>query len=781
MSRTRGGRGPRVGKRSRKKQPAGRPFRWVFVIALLVAVAAGVWQVWPYWQLSSEFARMTFAQPSRLYALPLTVRVGERSSRARLEEHLVDLGYRPVVDAPTQGTFHSELTEASTEIFLRSRPSTQGWLAAERVRVVFSGLRIGSIEAAGQPVEEFQLEPRVLASIYGPDLIERRPVRLAALPRELVLAVLAAEDAGYFEHRGVSITGIARAAWVNLMRGGVAQGGSTLTQQLAKNLYLTHDRTMVRKVREGLLSLSLELRFDKSRLLEAYLNEIYWGRSGRVSLLGVGAVSRAMFAKDAAELTLNEAALLAGIIRSPSNLDPREYPEAALKRRNQVLERMVELEWITPEHAEGVLAADLPELRNGLTDRYRGYFVDAVRREVEQRYGKVDLSVAGWSLLSTLDLEDQLAAEAILPWGLELLEQTGERDQLQGVLMSADPETGEIRAWVGGRDYVESQFDRGSLARRQPGSAFKPIVLAAALENGSATPATMLDDSPLRMKDDDGVWEPQNYDRQFRGWMTTRDVIEQSINVPSIRLGQKTGWTKVVATARKMGVTSPLRPLPSMALGSFEIGPVELLTVYSTLATGGVRPELHLLRGALDSQGEPVRGEPAAAPKRVLRPEVAYQVNHVLQGVLDRGTARRTRVMGFRDPLAGKTGTTNGGRDSWFVGYAPNRATLVWVGYDDNLASGLSGSTAALPIWTRFADERRPPGGYRVFQPPPGMRFVPIDVVTGQMAVKGCSEIRTEAFFDDQLPLQACELHAAGLQEPEKRRDWWQPRKRNSD
>ena len=485
-------------------------------------------------------------------------------------------------------------------------------------------------------------------------MIERRPVRLAALPRELVLAVLAAEDASYFEHRGVSVTGIARAAWVNLTRGGVAQGGSTLTQQLAKNLYLTHDRTMARKVREGLLSLSLELRFDKSRLLEAYLNEIYWGRSGRVSLLGVGAVSRALFAKDAAELTLNEAALLAGIIRSPSNLDPRKYPEAALKRRNQILNRMVDLEWVSAEIAEPLLVADLPALRNGLSDRYRGYFVDAVRREVSRRYGKVDLSVSGWSLLSTLDLEDQLAAEAIVPWGLELLEQTGERDELQAVLMSADPRNGEIRAWVGGRDYVQSQFDRGSLARRQPGSAFKPIVLAAALESGAVTPATLLDDSPLSMKVDDKVWSPKNYDRRFRGLMTTRDAVEQSINIPAVRLGEQVGWPKIVSMARKMGVTSPLRPLPSIALGSFEIGPVELLTVYSTLATGGARPELHMLRGALDSLGEPVLGDPVAAPKRVLRPEVAYQVNHVLEGVLDRGTARKTRVLGFRDPLAAR-------------------------------------------------------------------------------------------------------------------------------
>lgn len=754
--------------------------RWCLAIAMLLGLGVATWQVWPYWQLSSEFAEMTFAQPSRLYAMPLTLRRGERSSRARLEEHLQGLGYRAVVGAPTQGTFHSEMTAASTEVFLRSRPGARGWVPAERARIEFAGLRIGSIELAGQKIDELELEPRVLASLYGPDLIERRPVRLSALPRELVLAVLAAEDAGYFEHRGVSITGILRAAWVNTVRGGVAQGGSTITQQLAKNLYLNHDRTMVRKVREGLLSLSLELRFDKSRLLEAYLNEIYWGRSGRISLLGVGAVSRALFAKDAAELTLNEAALLAGIIRSPSNLDPREYPEAALNRRNQVLERMAELEWVSPEDAEAVQSSDLPLLQNGLSDRYRGYFVDAVRREVERRYGKVDLAVAGWSLLSTLDLEDQLAAEAIVPWGLELLEQTGERDDLQAVLMSADPGSGEIRAWVGGRDYGESQFDRGSLARRQPGSAFKPIVLAAAFEHGTATPATMVEDAPLSMKVDDQIWEPQNIDHDFRGWMTTRDAIERSINIPAVRLGIGVGWPRVVAMARKMGITSPLRPLPSMALGAFEIGPVELLTVYSTLATGGTRPELHLLRGVLNSQGKPVIGEPVAAPRRVLRPEVAYQVNSILQGVLDRGTASRTRVMGFRDPLAGKTGTTNGGRDSWFVGYAPNRATLVWVGYDDNLPSALSGSKAALPIWTRFADERRPAGGYRVFEPPPGMSFVPIDVTTGQMAVKGCSEIRTEGFYADQLPLVPCQLHGERPVET-RRQDWWPPRRRDGE
>ncbi len=374
-----------------------------------------------------------------------------------------------------------------------------------------------------------------------------------------------------------------------------------------------------------------------------------------------------------------------------------------------------------------------------------------------------DLAAGGFDLLSTLDGRGQVKAEEALRWGLEGLERGWEkgrgRQPLQGALVSIDPRSGGILAYVGGRDYGASQFDRAGSARRQAGSAFKPVVYAAAFENRVFTPSGFVEDEPLTVRLAGRTWSPRNSSGDYRGRVTVRTAVEQSLNVPTVRVALAVGLPEIVDLARRMGVRSALEPVPALALGAFEVTPLELATVYATLAAGGRRPGVHALEGVLDRQGKPIPGAAPAAPEPALSPQAAYLVTAVLQGVLDRGTGSGARAQGLRDPLAGKTGTTNDRRDSWFAGYSSDRATLVWVGYDDNSTTNLSGTRAALPIWTRFTWLVRPSGGYPVFDQPPGIATAVIDPESGELATDDCPQVLTEVFLVGGLPAEVCRLH----------------------
>ncbi|KAB2955212.1 MAG: PBP1A family penicillin-binding protein, partial [Thermoanaerobaculia bacterium] len=641
-----------------------------------------------------------------------------------------------------------------------------GLLVAE-----FRGDRLSGLRVDETAVAEAWLEPPLLATFWGEDLMERRPVPLGEIPTEVVRAVLAAEDASFFEHPGLSPTGIARALLTNLRGGEIRQGGSTITQQLAKNLYLSSERTMGRKMREAMLAIFLEWRYSKEQILEAYLNQIYWGRSGAANLIGVGAAARAYFGKPVEELDLAEGALLAALIRAPAEYSPFRRAEAARARRDLVLRRLAELDWITPEAAETAAAAALPEVERPISRRLAPYYADAAAAEVARRWGVADLADRGLSIFGTLDLTDQESAEAAVREGLAELTGKSARvrkheEGLEAALISLEPATGAVRAYVGGRDYRESQFDRASSARRQAGSAFKPIVYATAFESGVATPATLLEDAPLELESGGKRWAPANDDGEFRGWVTARTAIEQSLNVPTARLALQTGLPRIVQMARACGIRGRLQPVPAMALGAFEVAPIELLTAYATLADRGVRPPVHLVDAVLDARGRPLAGEALPAPERALSPDTAYMVTSLLQGVLDYGTGRPARALGLADPLAGKTGTTNLRRDNWFAGFSPERATLVWVGFDDDSPTPFSGSKAALPLWTKFTLAVRPPGGYARFTPPEGIRVVLIDPATGELATDRCPEVLAEAFAAERVPATVCREHGGWFAEP---------------
>jgi penicillin-binding protein 1B len=736
-------------KRRRGKKKKSRFKRRLIQICLLAALLGSVWLLWPYWRFSEQFADHTAIQPSRLYGRSQVLTVGAPGDLKALRAELESQGYslnRDRVLSP--GEF--EVVARRLRAFVRAYPTPEGWDRGGELEVETSGWRISALRWHGKPVERVLLEPPLLASFYGAERKERRPVGLEALPEELLNAVLAAEDAKFYKHSGLSATGILRAAWVNLRGGEIRQGGSTLTQQLVKNLFLTHERTLARKSREAVLAVLLDLRFEKDEILTAYLNEIYWGQSHGVNLMGVGAAAWAYFGRYPHRLTLCESALLAGMIRSPGGYSPITRPE---------------------KRAEAARAEPLCVSPQPVGVRRAGYFADAMALEAERRYGIDTLADSGHLLISTLNGADQQQAEKAITWGMQALEEGWEKGRktsgpLQGALVSIDPRSGAILAYVGGRDYSASQFDRAGQAQRQTGSAFKPVVYATAFEDRRASPTSLLEDAPLTVALAGREWSPQNSDSEFRGWVTVRTALEDSLNVPTARLGMYVGLPRVVEVARDLGIESRLQPVPALALGAFEVTPVELASVYATLASGGVRRETYGLEAVLDRDGNHVEGRPLAEPQRALSPEATYLLTSVLQGVIDRGTGSSARVQGMTDPLAGKTGTTNDRRDSWFAGFSPDRTTLVWVGYDDNSTTRLSGARAALPIWARFTYKVRPPGGYPTIPQPTGVATAVIDPLSGELATDDCPQVLTEVFRQGELPAEVCSLHGGGW------RDW---------
>ena len=757
--------------RRRKKKASSRWRRRFLGALLLLAIAGTAWLVWPFWQLSGQFENRAVKQPSRLYARSHRLAVGRSEDPAKLIGELEDLGYRRNKEGKLA---KGELAwdGRTLRIHLRALPTPYGWNNGGLLEARFSGRHLDTLVWRGTAVEEADLEPPLLFSFYGPDRQERRPVALDELPDQLVLAVLAAEDARFYEHPGLSLTGILRAAWVNVRGGGIRQGGSTLTQQLVKNLFLTQDRTLARKAREAALALLIDWRFDKREILDAYLNEIYWGSSGGINLMGVGSAAWAYFGKEPAQLGLCESAVLAGMISSPGGYSPVSRPEKSLERRNWVLGRMGELDWLATDRMTAAQAMPLCVAPQSVGTRHAAYFRDRAAAEVRRRFGVGELADKGYRVLSTLDLWDQVSAEEMVDWGLGSLEEGWEKDHkgsggLQAALVSLDPRTGEILAYVGGRDYGSSQFDRAGSAERQAGSAFKPVVYATAFEDRVAAPSTMLEDAPLTVALAAGnQWAPQNSNNQYRGWVSTRTALEDSLNVPTARLALQVGLSRIVQMAKAMGISTRLQPVPALALGAFEVTPLELASVYSVVAAGGVRREVHGIRGLLDPEGQPVEGRPLDPAQRVISPQATFLLTSVLQGVLDRGTASSVRAQGLDARLAGKTGTTNDRRDSWFSGFSSDRVSLVWIGYDDNSTTRLSGARAALPIWARFTWKVAPTGGYSLFPQPGGITSAVIDPLSGELATDACPEVLTEVFLAGTTPTEVCSLHGEWRRDP---------------
>jgi penicillin-binding protein 1A len=538
---------------------------------------------------------------------------------------------------------------------------------------------------------EFQAEKRIF-------------VPLQQIPPTLRNAIIAVEDARFYSHFGVDVRGILRAAYQNFRHGRVVEGGSTITQQLAKVLFLTPDRSFSRKVKEALLALELEKRYSKDRLLELYLNQVYMGHGA----YGVEAAARMYFGKSVQDLTLPEAAMLAALPRSPGNYSPFERPELAQRRRAIVVGRLLEHGYIGEAEAKAANRAALglipPERRRGSGQ----YFLEYLQQSLEAKYGGDVLYKSGMAIYTTLDPALQRAAEHALRDGLQALagRQAAAASRRQGSPAPPVPEgavvvmeaaTGYIKALIGGADFARTEFNRALHAHRQPGSAFKPFVYLAALEAGRL-PTEILDDSPIRYVSAGKVWAPENYDGKFRGPVTLQQALEESINVPTIRLLEQLGVNTVIDTARRAGIQSPLPHDLTLALGSGDVTLLELTAAYGTFANQGVRMEPLMVRYVTDAQGRLVE-ENIPQGREAVEPAVAGGLTEMLRGVVERGTGVAARVL--ERPVAGKTGTTNDFSNAWFVGYTPSLVAGVWVGHDRprSLGHEETGARAALPIW----------------------------------------------------------------------------------
>jgi penicillin-binding protein 1B len=553
----------------------------------------------------------------------------------------------------------------------------------------------------------------------------------------------------------------------------VRQGGSTITQQTVKNLFLSPERSWWRKIREGAMALIVDARYPKPRILEVYLNEVYLGQRGSVAICGVQAASRFYFGRDVHGLSLAESAMLAGLIQSPGRHNPFLHPQEARQRRDSVLQSMRRLGLATESEIEAAQAEPLRLASGRAGYREAGHAVDFVRAQLAAHFAERILQEEGLRIYTTLDTLWQEAVERALITGIERLERTVPtvkrqlgRRRLQGAVIVTDPGEGAVLALLGGRDYAESQFNRATHAARQPGSCFKPIVYAAGLEiaeRGDAsglTAATLLDDSPFEVVEAGKRWAPSNYDRAFRGEVSVRQAIEESLNVPAVRAARQVGLSQVVEMARRCGITSEMAAVPSLALGTSEVTPLELAGAFGTFASGGRHVAPWIVREVQDGQGKIV-GRRRVNETRALSPHTAFLVNDLLRGVLQRGTASSASGLGYRGHGAGKTGTTDNTRDAWFVGYTPRRLALVWVGFDDNVSTGLTGAAGALPIWVEAMKAADDPEDGADFAPPSGMVRVEIDPTTGQAAAS-CPERVTEWFAPGTEPVETCRLHGPG-------------------
>jgi penicillin-binding protein 1A len=600
--------------------------------------------------------------------------------------------------------------------------------------------------------------PYIVSGVYSEDdaligefFVERRTVvPLAQMPRMLPKAFIAAEDARFFEHRGIDYRRVLGAAFRNIEALDVVQGGSTITQQIAKSFFLTPERSFVRKVKEAILAQRIEHYLTKNEILFLYLNQIYLGEGA----YGVAAAATTYFGKSIQNLTLAECALLAGLPPSPNNLSPLRNPKKAHERQLYVLNRMVERKMITKEQAQKAQREEVKLRPRGPKSYYDAPFVvDQVRQYVEQKYGKDLLYKGGLKIYTTINSKMQKIAEKAVQKGLEEFEERGGkgkgREQVQGALISLDPTTGYIIAMVGGRDFSSSQFNRATQAKRQAGSAFKPIVYAAALDKGF-TPATIIVDEPFSYIDVPGKepWQPQNFDREFWGPITFRKALTFSRNVPTVKIAQSIGVDYLIDYATNLGIKTKLEPNLSLALGSANITLLDLTKVFGVFASQGYRAEPILVTQIQDKDGN-VLEETEPSSVEVISPQTAYEITSLMQSVIQEGTGQRAKALGR--PAAGKTGTTNDTRDAWFIGYVPQKIVAgAWVGYDieKSLGTHETGAVAALPIWLEFMKEAVADIPAENFAVPDGIIFVRVDKETGEpvATMRGTQPAKT--FFE---------------------------------
>ncbi|MCH7977667.1 MAG: PBP1A family penicillin-binding protein, partial [Acidobacteria bacterium] len=755
-------------KKSRLMHAVFRPRGLVCLSLLLLAVIGAASVFTSYYVrfsrlIDNRLSGPVFPNVSQVYAAPEKLILGQRGDRAEVISHIRMSGYTERRDN-SKGWY--SLLQDGIRIF----PGPDSYFANDPAEVRFADGQVNSIVSLRDHFarSEYALEPRLITSLFDRRREKRRLVEFRDLPPDLVNAVLAIEDRRFLQHSGVDYLRILKAAYVDIRAGRVEQGASTITMQLARSFFFSSQRTWKRKLAETLVAFQLERRLTKEQIFEYYCNKIYLGQRGSFTISGFGEAAQAYFSKDVRDLTLPEAAFLAGIMQGPNLYSPYRNPEAALRRRNIVLSAMVETGSITPLQRDE--AADTPL---EVTPRYTvaseaPYFIDMVKRRLLENYSEEELVSESYRIYTTLDLKLQRAAAEAMRAGLAEVDQRLEQmrqarrkataaeagsdspeengsevRQVEAALIALDPHTGAIKALLGGRDYGRSQFNR-IRALRQPGSVFKPFVYAAALsaaQYGSIgppwTPISQLYDEPTTFVFEGNSYEPSNYREHYYGPVTLRYALMRSLNVATVKLAQMVGYETVVGLARQAGMNVNIQPTPAVALGAYETTPLEIAGAYTIFANQGVRMDPYMLT-MVRSQDGTVLEQAEHRGTQVLDPRVAFLMTDLMESAINRGTGVGVRARGFQAPAAGKTGTSH---DGWFAGYTSNLLTIVWVGYDSNLEVPLSGAASALPIWTEFMKRAIALPQYHDVTapvPPPGIVQVRIDPDTKGLATPHC-------------------------------------------
>ena len=777
---------PRRSRASTKKVPKTRavkapPVRRTVRLGILCAIVVIVSLLIAWRRIDAKVARRlsSFETPSVpvIYSAPLDLRsVVARSreeggtSRDLLRSILTDRRYTEVASTPSRpGEF--SLTNEELAVFTRDFTTAAGTIArSQRIKLPLEGTDTLP-PAQGQRA---LLEPQIISHIGAQEMRASRFVSLDLIPEVVQHAVISIEDERFYSHFGIDLFGVLRAASRNIVAGRLVQGGSTLTQQLAKNLFLSPKRTIWRKLLEIPTALSLERHLSKKQLLELYLNEIYLGQEGSVSIHGMPQAATTIFGKNISDISAAEAATLAGIIKAPSYFNPRKHPERAKERRNTVLAKMRELGHLSEKDYATALQRPLQVAQQQEHRRIAPYFTTALESELSEALDLESAPSTGLAVYTGLDLGMQRCAEDAIAQGIAALEKTHPRlkahgKELQGALVALEPFSGLVRAWVGGRDYSESQFNRVNLAVRQIGSTVKPFVYLTALDSSlnsykTATVVSVLEDQPMEIQQDhQPVWSPENYDHEYRGDVTLRYALENSLNMPALYIAERIGLSALKRTLSDFKIAPSVHEVPSIALGALDSTLLRLTSAYGALANSGIYIQPRLYLSALDGSNDRL-AMADLAEERVADENASFVLTTILEGVIDRGTGKGARAKGFTRPAAGKTGTSDSARDAWFIGYTPTLVAGVWVGFDDNTPINITGGAAAAPLWGQFLKCSSPFMPLGDFSPPPGVSFVEVDTKTGEVATSGCprEQVANEAFVRGTEPSRRCSLHGAG-------------------
>ena len=675
----------------------------VAMIGAVGMIVLAAYAVWLDLRIQNEFDGKRWAVPARVFARPLELAPRVSLTIDAIEAELKLAGYRHVRSAFRPASF--ERNGERIRLVTREFTFPDGSAPSRRITVSVSGGRVTDVDVDGESRRRVRVDPAEIARIYPAHREDRVLLRLQDVPAAFLAILLEVEDRRFHQHIGIDPLAIARAAWANLRAGHTVQGGSTLTQQLAKNFFLSAERTFARKLNEALIALLLERRYSKPELLEGYLNEVYLGQQGAHAIHGFGRAARYYFGRRLADLDLDEMALLAGMVRGPSYYNPRRHPERAKRRRNRVID------WLEAQGVAGSRAAERARSEPlGVTRRPPAAsarfpaFVDLVRRQLRRDYPGRVLRSEGLRIFTTLDPTIQRASESAVDESMPLLARRSRisRSELQAAVAVTDARSGEVLSIVGGSDPRRAGFNRALDAVRPVGSVVKPAVYLAALTDPQFHLASFVRDDPVQVDGPRGPWRPRNYDGRSHGAVLLRDALVHSYNLATVRIGLEIGLEQVRDTIRALGVSRPFASYPAMLLGTVELAPIEVNAMYHSLATGGLRQPLRAIRSVTDEHGRSL-GRYSERSTRVADSNAVFLVTHALRGVLSEGTGRRAReLLGRGQMLAGKTGTTDGLRDSWFAGYGADRVAVVWIGRDDNRSVNLSGSTGALEVWARL-------------------------------------------------------------------------------